>query len=460
MDGLQAYSLRSIFRGHQGGKEGPMAYNSIQNLTNVYNFYMTTYAPKSSTPYDSHKKSELRGVYNSIVKLNKESPLYILDTSRDSREFAVNVKENARELRNTIASLGGLDEDTLLNKKVAYSSNPNIATADFIGTLPEEGELPSYEIEVNRLATSQVNSGRYLPDDEPVGLPADTYSFDVGIDGLNYEFQFSIKPNDTNRDVEERLSRLIANAGVGLKAQVVSGDDGTSYLRIESNSTGLKGSEPYIYRVSDSRTSKSSGTVDYFGLDHVSTKPGNASYVVNGEEYTSASNRVTLGKSYEVTLNGVGSEEGEKVSIGLKTDVDSLTENVSTLVRGFNSFLSAVAEYTGNQPKSGRLFNEMSGVARVFARDLTSIGLNLNLDGTLEVDDETLRQTAMSEDAAEAFAPLKSFTNAVLRKSNQVSLNPMNYVNNIIVAYKNPGKNFASPYITSAYSGMMFNSYC
>ena len=102
----------------------------------------------------------------------------------------------------------------------------------------------------------------------------------------------------------------------------------------------------------------------------------------------------------------------------------------------------------------------MSGVARVFAKQLTSVGLNLNLDGTLEVDDESLRQNAMSEDAAETFSPLKSFTNAVLRKTNQVSLNPMNYVNNVIVAYKNPGKNFASPYITSAYSGMMFNSYC
>ena len=40
-----------------------MSYNSISGLNNVYNFYMTTYAPKSSTPYDSHKKSELRGVY-------------------------------------------------------------------------------------------------------------------------------------------------------------------------------------------------------------------------------------------------------------------------------------------------------------------------------------------------------------------------------------------------------------
>ncbi len=140
--------------------------------------------------------------------------------------------------------------------------------------------------------------------------------------------------------------------------------------------------------------------------------------------------------------------------------MESLTENINTLVRGYNSFLQAVSEYKDNQPKSSRLFHEMSGVARVYAQDLTAVGLNLNLDGTLEVDGDTLRESAMSDDAREAFSPMKSFTNSVLRKSNQVALDPMNYVNNIIVAYKNPGKNFASPYITSAYSGMMFNSYC
>ena len=437
-----------------------MSYSSIHNLSNVYNFYMTTYAPKSSTPYDSHKKSELRGVYNSIVKLNKESPLYILDTSKSSQEFAVSMKENARELRNTIASLGGLDEDELLNKKVAYSSNPDIAKADFIGSIQEGEELPTYNIEVSSLATPQINAGKYLVDDETVALSPDTYSFDVGIDSLNYEFQFSIKPSDTNRDVQERLARLITNANIGIKAEVVSGEDNTSYLRMESNSTGLKDDNSYIYRISDQRTSKTSGTVEYFGLDHVATMAGNASYLVNGESYTSTSNRFTLDHTYDIKLTGVSSEEGETTSIGLKTDVESLTENVNTLVRGFNSFLKAVAEYTDNQPKSDRLFNEMSSVARVFSHELTSVGLNLNLDGTLEVDDATLRQSAMSNDAGEAFSPLKSFTNAVLRKSNQVSLNPMNYVNNVIVAYKNPGKNFATPYITSAYSGMMFNSYC
>lgn len=421
---------------------------------------MTTYAPKSSTPYDSHKKSELRSVYNSIVKMNKESPLCILDTSRASQQFAVSMKENARELRNTIASLGGLEEADLLNKKVAYSSNENIAKASYIGSYTQGGSVPSCEIGVSHLASSQVNTGRFLPNDEVCSLTPDTYSFDISIDDLNYEFQFSIKPTDTNRDIQERLARLVTNSNIGITAQVIYGEENTSYLRMESNSTGLKDSRPYIYRISDHRTSRTAGAVDYFGLDHVSTQPANASYSINGEERTSVSNRFTLARVYDIQLTGVSSEEGETAFIGLKTDVESLTENVNTLVEGFNSFLHAVAEYSDNQPKSNRLFNEMSSVARVFARDLTSIGLNLNLDGTLEVDNDALRQSAMSDNAKDTFSPMKSFTNSVLRKTNQVSLDPMNYVNNVIVAYKNPGKNFASPYITSAYSGMMFNSYC
>ena len=48
----------------------------------------------------------------------------------------------------------------------------------------------------------------------------------------------------------------------------------------------------------------------------------------------------------------------------------------------------------------------------------------------------------------------------LLRKSDQVALNPMDYVRKTVVAYKNPGHNYVSPYTTSAYSGMMFNSYC
>lgn len=437
-----------------------MSYNTVHTLMNVYNFYMPTYAPKSSTPYDSHKKSDLRKVYNSIVKMNKESPLFILDTSKESQRFAVGMKENARELRNTIASLGGLDEEELLNKKVAYSSNENIATASYIGSSNPDEDTSSYEVEVRRLASTQVNMGNFLADEENISLTPDTYSFDVSIDDLNYEFQFSIKATDTNRDVQDRLSRLINNANIGMTAQVIEDGHGNSSLRMESNVTGLKDGKYYQFTISDQRTSKASGAVDYLGLDYVASPPTDASFLVNDEEISSTSNHYTIEHTYNVQLKGVSSEEGETASIGLKTDVESLAENINTLVNGYNSFLKAVAEYSEDQPKSNRLFNEMSSVARVYAKGLTQAGLNLNLDGTLEVDGDVLRQKAMSDNARESFSSMKGFTNSVLRKSNQVALNPMNYVNNVIVSYKNPGKNFATPYITSAYSGMMFNGYC
>ena len=437
-----------------------MSYNTVHTLMNVYNFYMPTYAPKSSTPYDSHKKSDLRKVYNSIVKMNKESPLFILDTSKESQRFAVGMKENARELRNTIASLGGLDEEELLNKKVAYSSNENIATASYIGSSNPDEDTSSYEVEVRRLASTQVNMGNFLADEENISLTPDTYSFDVSIDDLNYEFQFSIKATDTNRDVQDRLSRLINNANIGMTAQVIEDGHGNSSLRMESNATGLKDGKYYQFTISDQRTSKASGAVAYLGLDYVASPPTDASFLVNDEEISSTSNHYTIEHTYNVQLKGVSSEEGETASIGLKTDVESLAENINTLVNGYNSFLKAVAEYSEDQPKSNRLFNEMSSVARVYAKGLTQAGLNLNLDGTLEVDGDVLRQKAMSDNARESFSSMKGFTNSVLRKSNQVALNPMNYVNNVIVSYKNPGKNFATPYITSAYSGMMFNGYC
>lgn len=76
-----------------------MAYTAALNT--VYNYYLSTYSKytKGSSQFDTHKKSELRNIYNSIVKLNKESPLSIFDSTKDTREFAIDLKESARSLK-------------------------------------------------------------------------------------------------------------------------------------------------------------------------------------------------------------------------------------------------------------------------------------------------------------------------------------------------------------------------
>lgn len=435
-----------------------MAINTAA-LNTVYNHYLTSYAPKGTSQFDAHKKSELRSIYNSIVKLNKESPLCIQDTSKESQEFAVGIKENARELRNTIASLGGLADEEMLNKKVASSSNEAIASAKFVGSYIDGDEIPSFEIEVNQLAAPQVNTGFYLPSNE-LKLKTDSYSFDVSVNDLNYEFQFNINDGDSNIDIQKRLANLVTNAGIGIGAEVLEDGEGNSSLILSSKTVGIPNSKTSLFQITDDKTSKKSGTVEYLGIGDITRPARNAEFKINGGDRTALSNNFTVEKMYEVSLNGLSSMDGETASIGLKADMESLTENVSHLISGYNDFIKAASSYIQTQPKSNRLVSEIESISSFYSNNLNQLGMNICEDGTIEINKNQLASAASSEDGKNLLSPIKDFTNSLLRKTNQVSLNPMNYVNKTIVAYKNPGHNFASPYVTSAYSGMMFNSYC
>lgn len=430
-------------------------------LSTVYNNYLSTYTPKALTKYDTHKKSELRNVYNSIVKMNKDAPWYLPTTSRQTQQYAVDLKENARDLHNTIAQLGGLEEDnSLLSKKSAYSSDEDIVKAAYIGSQKSKDEIPDLQLEVKSLASPQENLGYFLPN-EKVALTSGTYSFDVGVNDMNYEFQFTINESETNREVQERLIRLINNSDIGLNASLAESEGRTS-LRLTSESTGLTPGRSQIFSVSDSHTSKRSGTVDYFGLDYVSREASNAEFLLNGEERSSSSNHFTIGKLFDVQLTGI-SPADETVQIGLKTDVESLTDNVTHLISGYNDFIKAASVYLDSQSQSRKLVQEFKGIASIYRPSMESMGMNLAEDGTLNVDKDQLRQSALQTDNInETFAYLKSFSTTLLRKSDQVSLNPMDYVDKTMVAYKNPiaSRNYVSPYSTSAYTGMMFNSYC
>ena len=427
-------------------------------MNTVYNNYLTTYASRQITKYDTHKKSELRSVYNSIVKLNKDTPWYLPTTNKDTQHYAVDLKENARELHNTIAQIGGLETDGLFRKKSAYSTDDDIVEASYIGSDTTTGASPEFDIEVKQLATPQENLGYFLPDLATTLAPA-TYSFDIAINDMNYEFQFNINEGDTNRQIMDRLSRLINNADIGIQANVAESDSRYA-LRLTSDATGVPANKAYHFRVSDDHTSKASGVVGNMGLNYISHPAGNACFLINGEERSSSSNHFTVGKLFDVQIKAVSSED-KPVHIGLKTDTESITDNINQLIGSYNSFIRSAASYLETQSRSRQLVREFSSIASHYGTSLENMGMHLQDDGILSVNDEKLQQAAASVgNDLSSFSVLKDFSSSLLRKSDQVSLNPMDYVDKKIVAYKNPGHNFISPYTTSAYSGMMFNSYC
>lgn len=426
-------------------------------LSNIYNHYLTTYAPKSATRYDAHKKSELRNVYNSIVKLNKDAPLSIVDTSEAAQKYVVGIKENARELRNTITSLSGSDESELLNRKMAYSSDSSVVDAKFIGDISGQNEDESLEIGVEQIAQSQINTGNYLRKDA-MALSSGTYSFDIGINNTGYEFQFNINPGDTNFDLQNKLARLINNANIGLTATIKEYDANLAALSLESTATGIDLGHATLFDITDDSTSRTGGVADYLGINEVTRHPQNAIFTLNDEKRVSYTNHFTVQGKYDITLKGLTSDENT-VTVGLKPDMESLSENINRFIGGYNNFIRAAAEYQNSQPKSSQLIREMSRISGLYNNELGPLGISLTENGTIQVDSTTLKAGLEENGTAESMDGIKRFANAVLNKTNAISLNPMDYVNKTIVAYKNPGKNFSPAYITSQYSGMMFNSY-
>ena len=427
-------------------------------LNNVYNHYLTTYAPKSATRYDAHKKSELRNVYNSIIKINKEAPLSIVDTSEAAQKYVVSIKENARELRNTITSLSGSDETELLNRKIAFSSNSAVIDAKYIGDLSQQSEDENLEIGVEQLAQSQVNTGNYLRKDA-MAMPSGTYSFDIAINNTGYEFQFNINPGDTNFDLQNKLARLINNSNIGLAATIKEYDSDHAALSLESVSTGIDLGRVTLFDITENGAEGDDNIASYLGINKVSRYPQNAIFSLNEERRVSYTNHFTVQGKYDITLKGLPSSAEETVTIGLKPDMESIAENINYFIGGYNDFVRAAAEYQNSQPKSSQLIREMSRISGLYNSELGPLGISLTEDGTIQVDNTTLKAGLEENGAIESLDGIKRFANAVLNKSNAISLNPMNYVNKTIVAYKNPGKNHAPAYITSQYSGMMFNTY-
>ena len=88
-------------------------------IDSAYQYYLSTYAGSGMSRYDTHKKSQLRAVYNNIVKVNKDSPLYKINFTRDTGRFAIDIKEQARSIENFIAALSNNAPDD--NAEHAFS---------------------------------------------------------------------------------------------------------------------------------------------------------------------------------------------------------------------------------------------------------------------------------------------------------------------------------------------------
>ena len=427
-------------------------------IDSAYQYYLSTYGNSNVSRYDTHKKSQLRDVYNRIVKSNKDSPLYKFKDTGDVKKHAIDIKESTRNIQNVIDSLsesgGGIEG--VFSKKIAQSSDESVVTAEYVGK-DDDSEITGFEIQVNQLASAQTNLGNYLTNDR-LDVDFGTYSFDLNTNTSSYEFQFSVTPSDTNVSLLQKLAKLVNNAGIGLNATLESNDIGQSALKITSRQTGIAPNEEFLFQILPSTAQDSMDAMNTLGINHVETEARNSSFLLNNMEYASYSNTFTIDNNFDITLHGV-TNNGQSAQVGFKTNADAIADNVTRLVDAYNNIIRIGHTYDDSHSPN-RLVRDFSSCAKEYRNELEAMGLNIDADNFIQIDRSLLTDAVTAEDAPDSFAILNEFKDSLSHKTKEASVNPMNYVNKVIVAYKNPGRNFATPYITSIYSGMMLDTFC
>lgn len=424
-------------------------------ISSVYSYYLSQYGNKSNSKYDSHTRTQLKNTYSKVVKINSQTPVYKLDLSTAAQKYAIDLKEHARALENITEDLSDGADGSMTFKKSAVSSNTSAVNASYITDFGAASDDESFDINVKQLACSQLNTGNYLQPRSKHIKPGE-YSFDLSINDVIYEFQFKVDNSETTNNIQNKIARLINRSNIGLTANIKEDSLGNTAINIESEATGINGTTPVIFSIK-SDDANNQPLIDTLGLDRVTQYPANAIFDVDGDERSSMSNSITINKAYDVKLSKVTEEP---VTISLKADADSIVESLNELVAGYNNLISVTNDENNNHFQgTEKLQNEIASIARSYKKQLADSGLSLNKDGTISADKEVIINADNKDALSHIYESLNSFKNSIKEKAEDIALNPMDYVNNKIIAYKNPLRSFPDPYNLSAYTGMMFNGY-
>lgn len=430
------------------------------SLNGVYNHFIQDYVSKDMTHADAHRKDELRDVYKSIAKHNKQSPLYLLTHDDESRNDAIDIKERARELQGNIFSLSDQNDRSSLTHTSAYTTDTDRVVASYIGKTPEQDVgVVGFDIEVMQLASIQVNTGKQLKLSDPSVLPEGNYAFDVRIANQEFEFQFSVYDTDKNIDVLQKLEKLIGKADIGLSSKIREDSEGYGALEISSRKTGIQNGSTNQFDIYETSGELSKGSVDALGLDNISKPASNAIFTLNGEEKSAVSNHFTVGSKFDVQLS---STTNKPIHVGVMKDNEALRQHIVSIIKSYNNFVTDTVGIDNDKFKSDRVKTEAISIAKRYMAGCEDIGISFTGDGTIDIDDELLKQAIEASLDTRSVSAIKGFTDALIKKAKDISVDPMKYIDRPVVNYKNPDnkENVASPYITSEYSGMMFNNYC
>ena len=428
-------------------------------LLSVYNHLMQGLIMMRPNRFDTHKKTELQNVYRDIMRLTSEQPLYKVTLDDSAQEYTLGIKNAALSLSAMVKELNNDDISSVFKNQILVSDRPEDVDVSVLeGSVLPDKELP-LSVEVSTLSAPQENHGNFVPSNESA-LVSGQYNFTIGIDENVYSFQFNVTGGSTNLDLQKKLADFINKTSIGLRTRIVqereTGESRLDLIAIAAGSSdGISSFAPADVRFPEDAKH---GIISHFGLDQIAEAPLNTKFTINGVP------KEVRGRAYlydnALTLS-INNTTASPVTIGKTTNQEPIFEKLRTFVDKYNSIFDFVQNKQPNNHRAKKLLYELGNTVRQFSSELSPCGITISKVGTLSMDEKKI-YTAVGNGALEhLFSNNSRFSDTLIKKLSDISLNPMEYLDKTVVTYPNiAAKKTLNPYISSIYCGLLYNNYC
>jgi flagellar hook-associated protein 2 len=296
--------------------------------------------------------------------------------------------------------------EALADESLYESLTTTLSGSGVTAATTSEAEAGTYTLAVTQLAQAQSLTTDGV-ESKTAALGTGTLTLQVGTDDA---VEITL---DSSNNTLEGIRDAINDADAGVTATIVSDGSDTPYrLVLTSDSTGTESEMTVTYSGTDS-TDEASSLFGYDGSTGNMTETVealDAELTINGISITSQSNTV------EDALQGVTlslSATSSSQTLTIAQDTDSILDAITTFVDAYNSYVSTVDDltaYDADADTAGELLGDSttrrissnlssdlySAVGSGTYSYLSQLGISLEVDGTLTIDEDAL--TAALED--------------------------------------------------------------
>ncbi|PUB36306.1 flagellar hook-associated protein 2 [Pseudomonas sp. GV105] len=337
---------------------------------------------------------------DSILTSLEESKETSLLTPITNQETSVNAEISAYGTLTSALTKLQTAAEALADSSLYESLTTSLSGTGVTAATTSKAEAGTYKLEVTQLAQAQSLSTNGVAS-KTTALGTGTLTLQVGTaDAVSITL-------DSSNNTLEGIRTAINASGAGVTASIVNDGSDTPYrLVLTSDSTGTESAMTVTYTSTDS-TDEASSLFGYDGSSGNMTqtvKALDAELTLNGISITSQSNTVEDAVQ-GVTLNL--SATGSSQTLTISQDTDTIYDAISAFVTAYNSYVSSVdtlTAYNADSDTAGELLGDSTTrrISTELSSDLytaigsgtfsylSQLGISLEVDGTLLVDEDTL----------------------------------------------------------------------